>query len=218
MIAWLDWYHQNISLKSNSSPEQRKQPRESDSSPGLHAVQILFIGPPVSTLIKFLTAERHLDEGLWIFQNQHSDTSSAVNKLVQHNLLRPVADAVHASDPFHLIRGFERLRHTRPWLKWTEPRISNPLGPGLNPGGRSITGDRSAGPEKAASEALPFSRLRRVSPPLRIGHPAVVRSGQASFTKCSSICTNGGIGIRARLRIWCPLRACEFDSHFVHHS
>lgn len=32
-----------------------------------------------------------------------------------------------------------------------------------------------------------------------------------------TICTNGGTGIRARLRIWCPLRDCEFDSHFVHH-
>ena len=32
-----------------------------------------------------------------------------------------------------------------------------------------------------------------------------------------TICTNGGIGIRARLRIWCPSWACEFDSHFVHH-
>ena len=32
-----------------------------------------------------------------------------------------------------------------------------------------------------------------------------------------TICTNGGTGIRARLRIWCPSWACEFDSHFVHH-
>ena len=114
MIAWLDWYHQNISLTSNSSPEQRKQPRGSDSSPGLHAAQILFIGPPVSTLIKFLTAERHLDEGLWIFQNQYSDISSAVNKLGQHNLLRPVADAVHASDPFHLIGRCECFGYSFP--------------------------------------------------------------------------------------------------------
>ena len=33
-----------------------------------------------------------------------------------------------------------------------------------------------------------------------------------------TICTNGGTGIRARLRIWCPSWACEFDSHFVHHA
>ena len=33
-----------------------------------------------------------------------------------------------------------------------------------------------------------------------------------------TICTNGGIGIRARLRISCPSWACKFESHFMHHA
>ena len=32
-----------------------------------------------------------------------------------------------------------------------------------------------------------------------------------------TICTNGGTGIRARLRIWSPSWACVFKSHFVLH-
>lgn len=48
----------------------------------------------------------------------------------------------------------------------------------------------------------------------RILNPKVA----GSIPSRRTICTNGGTGIRARLRIWCPLRACEFDSHFVHHS
>ena len=43
--------------------------------------------------------------------------------------------------------------------------------------------------------------------------PQVAGSSPAGRT----ICTNGETGIRVRLRIWCPSRACEFDSHFVHH-
>ena len=47
----------------------------------------------------------------------------------------------------------------------------------------------------------------------RILNPKVV----GSIPSRRTICTNGGTGIRARLRIWCPSWACEFDSHFVHH-
>ena len=39
---------------------------------------------------------------------------SAVNKLVQHDLLDAVLDAVHLSYPFKLIGGFERFGHTLP--------------------------------------------------------------------------------------------------------
>ena len=48
----------------------------------------------------------------------------------------------------------------------------------------------------------------------RILNPKVA----GSIPSRRTICTNGGTGIRARQRIWCPLRVCEFDSHFVHHS
>jgi len=42
-----------------------------------------------------------------IFQNQHLDTSSAVDELIQHDLFCPVPNAVHAPNPFHLIGGLE---------------------------------------------------------------------------------------------------------------
>ena len=62
------------------------------------------------------------------------------------------------------------------------------------------------------SEGVPHAPLAQLAEQ-RILNPKVVGSTPSRRT----ICTNGGTGIRARLRIWCPLRDCEFDSHFVHH-
>ena len=39
---------------------------------------------------------------------------SSVNQLVTDNFLRPFSDAVHLSDPFHLILSFELFRNSLP--------------------------------------------------------------------------------------------------------
>lgn len=49
-----------------------------------------------------------------IFQNLHLHTSSAVNKLVEHDLFGAVLDTIHPSDPFKLIGGFKGFGYTFP--------------------------------------------------------------------------------------------------------
>ena len=46
-----------------------------------------------------------------IFQDQHLRTSSTVDELVQDDLFRPAADAVHAANPLHLLGGLESFGH-----------------------------------------------------------------------------------------------------------
>ena len=58
------------------------------------------------------------------------------------------------------------------------------------------------------------SLLQEDTAQFRTLNPKVAGSIPPRRTKC----TNGGTGIRARLRTWCPHRACEFESHFVHHT
>ena len=62
-------------------------------------------------------------------------------------------------------------------------------------------------------QGAPYALLAQLAEQ-RTLNPKVV----GSIPSRRTICTNGGIGIRARLRIWCPHRACEFESHFVHHA
>ena len=63
-----------------------------------------------------------------------------------------------------------------------------------------------------APQSVPYALLAQLVEQ-RTLNPKVVGSTPSRRTTC----TNGETGTRARLRIWCPFRACEFDSHFVHH-
>ena len=47
-----------------------------------------------------------------IFQNLHLSAPSAVNKFVEHDLFSSVLDAVHPSNPFHLIGSLECFGRT----------------------------------------------------------------------------------------------------------
>ena len=50
-----------------------------------------------------------------VCQHVHHDFSfSAIDELIQHDLFRPVLDAVHTSNPLHLIGSLESFGHTIP--------------------------------------------------------------------------------------------------------
>ena len=86
---------------------------------------------------------------------------------------------------------------------------------------RMMSAGADTGPENRGQQRCCGDRHLRPAPYTFLAQLAEQRSfkpqGAGSSPAGRTICTNGGTGIRARLRIWCPSRACEFDSHFVHH-
>ena len=86
---------------------------------------------------------------------------------------------------------------------------------------RMMSAGADTGLENRGQQRCCGDRHLRPAPNTFLAQLAEQRSfkpqGAGSSPAGRTICTNGGTGIRARLRIWCPSRACEFDSHFVHH-